>query len=228
MNGKIKEDVVSHLRVFSRESDLESNANVLIIGNAYGVMPYIAPLATQLSESGYRPFWFAFSGQGGTPGEFCFESGVRDIEMILHWLSENHDDKPIRIVSHCAGSLLAIEYLSKFHNSKVDKMIIYGLLFSMQRRRRIAERRLRQSGVKYNLSEADWAYSPLETLSALSIPILFTHASDELNIDRASVDEINSAVAATSDGRLIWHNMGYDNDLSLIREYIDEYVEFLS
>jgi poly(3-hydroxyalkanoate) synthetase len=223
----IKTIVDHHLPLFSLES-ASKNEPVLIVGNAYGVMPYVHPLALNLHESGYNPFWFAFSGQDGTKGIYSYSQGVEDIRVIVEHIKEETSAPTVKLISHCAGSLFTLEYLKHFPDSSVSKLIIYGLLYSMSRRRKIAERRLRQSGVKYALSEEDWNYNPLAALSTLKIPTFFCHAQDSLNTERATHDEMTLAVAATNNSSIRWFKEGYDNDTDLIKEFMPYYRDFLN
>jgi predicted alpha/beta hydrolase len=218
---------IKHITIFALQQKTKSNANVLLVGNAYGIMPYITPLANKLHAQGYNVFWFAFSGQENTNGSYSYKECTNDIRIISEWIIDNYPNLPYNIISHCAGSLMTIEYLKNNPENKVKKLIIYGLLYAMDRRRTIAERKLKQCNVQYNLSEQDWGYRPLKTLSQINVPILFCHAKDKLNLDRASEEEMDLVMSHASNGRIKWFENGYDSDLNNIEQFINNYVAFL-
>ena len=220
-------ETVKHLPLFSLEVS-GAKKPVLIVGNAYGVMPYVHPLALNLANKGYRPFWFAFSGQEGTKGSYSYSQGVEDIRLIVDYIKEKTFTPDLKIISHCAGSLFTLEYLKNFPNNSVSKLIVYGLLYSMSRRRKIAERKLKQCGVNYSLSEEDWNYNPLSALSSINIPTFFCHARDTLNLERATTEEMNLAVEATRDSTILWFEEGYDNNTGLIKNFMPYYKDFLN
>lgn len=217
---------VSHLRLHSIET-INPKASIAIIGNAYGIMPYIIPLAEKFNEQGFKPYWFAFSGQENTSGLYSYKECTNDIKIVADWIGDKNHDIPLYIVSHCAGSLMTLEYMKNNPDNSVNKLIIYGLLYAMDRRRPIAERKLKQCNVNYNLSEQDWQYRPITTLSKTNIPILFCHAKDSLNLDRASVEEMQLSVKSTPNARITWYDDGYDTDLKNIDIFLNNYISFL-
>jgi len=203
-----------------------SNEVVLIAGNAYGIMPYIEPLAKQLVEKKFNPFWFSFSGQEGNAGDYNFKQGVEDFSNIINYLKEQYSSD-INILAHCAGSLITLEYLKETQNREIKNLAIYGLLYSMSRRRNVAERKLKNCGVKYNLSEQDWAYNPLNAIEKCQSNILFCHAKDKLNFERATEAEMELAVSHKTNSKIKWFEKGYDEDNTQIDNYINTYVSFL-
>lgn len=223
----MKSTQIEHLKLFSLNAITENTSNVLLVGNAYGIMPYIAPLAHILSQKGFNPYWFAFSGQEGTNGHYSYKECTSDIRIISDWINEKHPNTPFSIISHCAGSLMTLEYLKNNPDNKVKKLIIYGLLYAMDRRRPIAERKLKQCDVKYLLSETDWQYRPLDALSKTNIPLLFCHAKDSLNLDRASIEEMKLSVQSAPNASINWYENGYDDDLNNIDGFIGDYISFL-
>lgn len=199
---------------------------VLIIGNAYGIMPYIEPLAKELFSIGYKPYWFAFSGQDNTSGNYSYLDCSNDIKMAVNAIKEKRSYLPINIIAHCAGSLMVLEYMKKYEGNPIEKLIIYGLLFNPSRRRRIAEKLLKINSVNYALTESDWKKNPLEYFKGLKLPILFCHATDKVNLERANLTEINMAVQAADRSKLHWFEEGYDKNIKNISQYIHHYDSF--
>jgi hypothetical protein len=204
-----------------------SKGNALIVGNAYGIMPYVKPLAKELSKRHFQPFWFPFSGQEGMTGKYSFKQGVKDIEDIISLIKEQNN-APIHIIAHCAGSLITLEYLKEKKDTPIDKFIIYGLLYNMNRRRPIAQRKLIQSGINYDLSEEDWMYNPLNVIKHVNKDILFCHSNDDLNLDRASKEEMDAVIKIKNTNKIKWFEEGYDNDSDNIKYFIDTYVSYLN
>jgi hypothetical protein len=217
---------INHLKLFSFDSDV-LNGNILILGNAYGIMPYQEPLAREFANINFKPFWFAFSGQEETIGEYSFESGVNDIQIIINHIDKSYPDVPLYILAHCSGSLLALEYLYAYSKNPVKKLIIYGLMYNMNRRRAVAERKFKSAKVNYRLSENDWNYKPLNALSRVNIPILFCHAKDTANLGRGTEEEMSLALSYSHNADIIWFENGYDIDLSIIPLYMDKYVPYI-
>jgi len=224
---KIKSEDVGKLKVHFTEI-LNPKVSTIIIGNAYGIMPYIKPLAIKLSEHGIQAHWFAFSGQENTQGEYSHKQCVQDISDVVNFLKKKNDNgSKITFLSHCAGSLMTLEYLKQNADEDIKEVVIYGLLYTMNRRRNIAERKLKNSGVKYNLSEQDWAYNPLDAIEKCNSEVLFCHAKDKLNSERATESEMELAVSHQKHGNIKWFEMGYDEDNAVIDNYIETYVSFL-
>ena len=219
---------LNNLSVRTIDIESTSKSNVIIVGNAYGVMPYISPLANRLAEFKMQPFWFAFSGQENTLGKYSYSECTNDISMVVDYVKKLHPTKPLHILAHCAGSLMTLEYLKNSNNKTVEKLIIYGLLYAMDRRRNIAERKLKQCHVNYDLSNENWAYKPLDALSKTSIPVLFCHSKDKLNLDRASASEMLLSFKNTPNSDLKWFDEGYDENLENIEHFLPEYINFLN
>ena len=218
---------VKHLELLAIEGEgNEYKGNVLVIGNAYGIMPYQEPLAEEIEKAGYRPYWFAFRGQEGVPGYYSFATGVEDIKAVVDYL-EGNGNLPLHVLAHCSGSLLTLEYLVKNPGNPIKSLIIYGLLYKMSRRRKIAERKFELSEVNYKLSEEDWSYEPLDALSKVKIPIFFCHANDAANIGRGTEEEMEKALSATKKEKIQWFDEGYDDNFDMIPLYMKYYREFL-
>jgi len=119
---------------------------ILILGNAYGIMPYQQNLALELAHEGFEAIWFPFSGQpGSTSGTFSIRSGARDIAQVLASVNQllGSSDVPIIILAHCASGLITMEYLKTTPDSGVGKVIAYSLLARPVRLKVTAEERLK-------------------------------------------------------------------------------------
>lgn len=200
---------------------------VLILGNAYGIMSYQIPLAENLSKKGIEPWWFAFSGQEGNTGVYSLETGIQDIRAAMEYLSLLKKDKPLWVIAHCAGSLMALEYLKDNPNAEVEKLIVYGLLFKPNRRKKFALKKFGERGVNVALSIKEWDYNPLQAISRVQIPILFCHAKDKLNLFRTREDEMKDVFAVAQNAEIAWFDKGYDNDLDVLPTYVDCYYSFM-
>lgn len=222
----IKKEKAGYIDLHSIEME-SPKSNVVIVGNAYGVMPYILPLAENLHKEGFKPYWFPFSGQEGTEGQYSFEQGKEDLKNIINHI-KSQSDLDIHLISHCAGSLISLEYLKENNEQNINKLIIYGLLFSMNRRRNITERRLVNSEVKYNLSEEDWLYNPTNAIKSLNKEILFCHSADKLNQERATKEEMSMVAELKTNIKLNWFEEGYDEQNELIPFFTETYVNYLN
>jgi alpha-beta hydrolase superfamily lysophospholipase len=232
MESILKERQVKHLRLRSlefRQRPESKGESILILGNAYGVMPYQLPLASALADRGMEPWWFSFSGQPGTEGSFSTDSVLQDVSVALKYLATERAGQPISIIAHCMGGLIALEYL-RTHQEDIEqirKMIIYGLLFDPARRWRHALPKLKKSGVNVGFTKAETNYSPLPALGAMDIPLLFCHAKDKLNLRRANADELALAVKTSPQAELVWFDRGYDRDLETLPDFVECYYSWL-
>lgn len=222
----INKEKAGHINLFSIDTE-SPKSNVVIVGNAYGVMPYILPLAENLHKEAIKPYWFPFSGQEGTDGSYSFEQGKEDLKCVIDYIKSN-SKLEINLISHCAGSLISFEYLKENNEQNINKMIVYGLLFSMNRRRNIAERKLINSEVRYNLSEEDWLYNPTNTIESLNKEILFCHSKDALNTERATNKEMETVASLRSNIHLNWFENGYDDSNELIPTFAKTYINYLN
>src|SRR5207244_618694 len=149
---KIINQKVEHLLLQSVEPETGNPAkreSLLILGNAYGIMPYQVPLAEALAERGFEPSWFAFSGQEGTGGSLDAQSVLHDVSVALNHIRTKRPNKPLSVIAHCMGGLIALEYLGRHQEeqSRFRKAIVYGLLFNPARRWKRAVPKLKKSGV---------------------------------------------------------------------------------
>lgn len=229
----IREARVEHLTLRNVKPEAENisqSGGVLILGNAYGIMPYQEPLATALAERGLDSWWFAFSGQSGTEGSFSRASAVQDVSIAIDYIAQKQPNESLSIIAHCAGGLMALEYLRSRPQVSlpVKSLIIYGLLFNPSRRRPQAVPLFESSRVKTELTEDDWNYTPLQALPALTLPVLFCHAKDKINLARASEEEVDTAVEATPKAEVVWFDRGYDRDLTTLPEFVECYYAWLT
>lgn len=229
----IRESRVEHLTLRNTEptaANVPRRGSVLILGNAYGVMPYQEPLAMALAKRGLDSWWFAFSGQSGAEGSFSRASAIQDVSVAINYIVQKQSNESLSIIAHCAGGLMALEYLRSQSQVSlpVKSLIIYGLLFNPSRRRSQAVPLFENSGVKTELTEDDWNYTPLQALPALTLPVLFCHAKDKINLARASEEEVDTAVEATPDAEVAWFDRGYDRDLTNLPEFVECYYAWLT
>lgn len=215
---------VEHLTLFTVNEN-ETSPLVLVVGNAYGVLPYQLNLAQELAGRGYQVHWFPFSGQEGTSGTFGVAQGANDLDVIATYIASSSGGRELHAITHCAGALLMTEYLST-RSSPVMSLSIYGILYAPWRRRRIAERRLKERGVPFDLSEQDWHYPWNDRLAQVTTPAQLVHAKDAINLDRANEREVASACAVLGCD-CIWFDQGYDNEQASIPSYCDVYEDFI-
>lgn len=227
---KIIQNELKHLNLYMipLKEDLKKDGTVLILGNAYGIMPYQEPLAKALAEKNIEPWWFAFSGQEGNAGTYSGTTGLQNLNEALEYLSYYKGDRPLWIIAHCAGSLIALEYLKNNPYTDIEKLIIYGLLFNPQRRREFAQKKFVECGVNASVTKADWNYNPLHAIASVQIPILFCHARDKLNLFRAKEEEMKEALVVAKNADIVWFEKGYDNDIEILSAYVDRYYSFLT
>jgi alpha-beta hydrolase superfamily lysophospholipase len=220
--------LIYHKRAVRTKTNL---GKVLILGNAYGIMPYQEPLADALSRRGLNTLWFPFSGQSGSlSGTFSIRSGARDLAQVVDLVQEGHNntDSPLHILAHCASGLITMEYLRSHPDTPVQKVIVYGLLTDPGRLRDRAEKRLVEAGVCSGLSEWDWTYSAGEVAPVLPVlPFLFCHAEDKLNRRRSTAEELEKLVKRMPDASLKIFPEGYDDNLDAISLYASMYVNWL-
>jgi len=147
----------------------------------------------------------------------------------MNHLAAEHTAEPISMIAHCVGALIALEYLHAHQKKQeqVKKMIIYGLLFNPARRWKHALPRLKKSGVNVGFTKEDTNYSPLSALSSLHVPLLFCHAKDNLNLRRASQQEVAKAVETAPEAEIVWFDKGYDHDLDSLPEFVECYYSWL-
>lgn len=217
---------VGSLKLYTIENPT-AKINTIIAGNAYGIMPYVRPIAEMLFDQNIQPFWFAFSGQEGTEGVFSHKQSVVDLKAIIKFIKSNYPNKKLSFLAHCVGSLITLEYLKETQDKDVEQVVIYGLLYNMGRRRLIAEKRLKISGVNYNHTDEEWAYNPLKAIESCNANILFCHAKDKLNLERATEQEMELALKIQPNNKIKWFEKGYDDDDAQIDNYINTYVSFL-
>lgn len=218
---------VGHLTIHSLEKN-SNQKNALILGNAYGIMPYVKPLAKSLHNNNINTFWFAFSGQENTSGNYSYSECSNDIKIVVDFIySLSQNKTPIYLISHCAGSLMTLEYLLQNKDHPIKKLIIYGLLFNANRRRLIAERKLMTCNVNYNLNDLDWKRKPLKALSNVDVPVLFCHSKDSINLQRATVEEMKLATTFTKKAEIEWFDEGYDENLKNIDTFVNKYLNFI-
>jgi len=205
-------------------------SSVLLLGNAYGVMPYVEPLGRLLAGMGHRTYWFPYRGQAGVPGVLSFGSALEDIAEAVACVRKETTE-PLVILAHCFSSLAAARFLGERRHGGVDGLIVYGLLANPLRRRAASIPRLIESGVRFDFTEADWSLSAATLFRAVTVPVLFCHARDSTNRMRASVDELSAIARATTSSEVEWFEEGYDENLTVLptfARYYDQWLRLLA
>src|ERR1043166_1959421 len=148
----IDEEQVEHLTLRTIQTSNRSHVgrgSLIVLGNAYGIMPYQVPLAAALADRGFEPWGFAFSGQEGTGVSFDAQSVLHDVSVALNHIKSKKPDELLSMIAHCMGGLIALEYLGRHQDKQrqIGKLIVYGLLFNPARRWEHALPRLKKRGV---------------------------------------------------------------------------------
>lgn len=226
---KTKRTAIQHLTIKTLGEPMPNRENpVLVVGNAYGVMPYQDGVARSLAQNGFSASWFAFSGQDGTSGRYSRVSAVRDIALAVDFFSAQSKSKRISLLAHCAGSLMALEYLRTHPSNPVHEMIVYGLLYKASRRQKLAQGLFKKMGTEEALTQDDWEYDPIPAIKHCEIPILFCHPTDKLNLMRCTRDEMMHVQDSGNHVELTWFGDGYDNDMTSLPDFVNVYVDWLS
>ncbi len=196
---------------------------LMIIGNAYGIMPYQIPLAESMAARGWDPMWFSFRGQPGATGVYTGYSGLEDIDIALKWSRIRSSGSELRVIAHCAGAAMILEYMANMIRDEITALAVYGLLFNPQRRRKIAESRLKKCGVNTAISDEVWNHSPLTAISRVQVPMLFCHPRDRLNLSRATEGEIGQVERASQFSQVMWFERGYDRSIETLPQFVSCY-----
>ncbi|MEM9770684.1 MAG: hypothetical protein AAF889_03625 [Cyanobacteria bacterium P01_D01_bin.73] len=205
---------------------------IIILGNAYGVMPYQNPLANEFANAGYESHWFPLRGQEEMPGEFSISNGRQDLANAVKFAksSSSIPEKPLTILAHCATSLITIEYLLSQNSTPVKSVIFYGLLAQPQRLRKKAELRLEKAGVRSALSDDDWNYPTADKLVELNnrqIPMLFCYAEDPINRRRSTSSELQEITGLLPLSSLHPLEQSYDFNNDNVPTAVSKYLDWL-
>lgn len=227
---KTNQESVGRLTLLNIQHSIghSTRGTVLILPNAYGILPYLEPLASELAENGWDTFWFAFSGQG-TGGELSLASAVSDLSVIINHL-KSIGSRPLSVIAHGAGAFAILEYLKNDpHRSEdLSTLIITGMLLNVPRVFHSDINEIEKHNVSARLSSEETEYNPVTALQAINIPVLFCHASDKRHLLRATAEEMNTAVTLTPNATIRWFDKGYDDDLEQLRPFVDSYIKWLS
>lgn len=218
----MKTEIIRELEVHSKG---DSEQAVLVLGNAYGVMPYQAPLVECLAENGFAPYWFAFRGQDGVPGKFTGRSGIEDIGNVLAHLKERYN-RPADAIAHCASAGMLLIHLSQSRTT-TNRVIAYGLLFRPSRRRKKAEPQLRKSNVDADISDEMWQYDVLGYARKVQSRVLFCHARDKINLERGTEREMQTLIDSNDRFQLRWFEKGYDRHAKYLSNFLPTYLSWL-
>lgn len=218
---------LDHLAVYCASPSKDVIDDVLIMGNAFGVMRYQEPLAKALATCGLRCWWFPFSGQNGTAGTYSLRSCVQDITAVSDHIRQISPRGTLSFIAHCASTISAVEYLRSAPDNPITAMILYGFLASPERRRASAVPKLLAHGVALDVDPKVWNYRWLENLPQLEIPLLFCHGRDTVNVARATPQELAAATSAARNAVLQWFDEGYDFRLRNLPPFVSAYATWL-
>jgi alpha-beta hydrolase superfamily lysophospholipase len=203
---KTNQESVGRLTLFNIQHSIghSTRGTVLILPNAYGILPYLEPLASELAENGWDTFWFAFSGQRNG-GELSLASAVSDLSVIIDRL-KSIGSKPLSLIAHGAGALAILEYLKSDPQrcEDLNTLIITGMLFNVQRVLNSDINEIEKYNVCARLDSEETEYDPATALQAIKIPVLFCHAIDKRHLLRATEQEMNTAVNLTPNASIRW------------------------
>jgi len=227
---KTNQERVGRLTLFNIQHSIghATRGTVLILPNAYGILPYLEPLASELAENGWDTFWFAFSGQG-IEGELSLTSAVSELSVIIDHL-KSIGSTPISLIAHGAGAFAILEYVKSEPQRCEDlrTLIITGMLLNVQRVLKSNFNEIEKHNVCVRLDSEVTEYDPAMALQAIKIPVLFCHATDHRHLLRATEEEMNSAVDLTPNAAICWFKKGYDDDLERLPPFVDTYIKWLS
>ena len=208
-------------------SSQHSKGRVIILGNAFGVMPYQPLLGCELAEKGYEAWWFAYRGQDGTPGVFTGLSGADDLRQVFSCAREYQEKQSFSVISHCASGLILAEYFRRYEAQNVTNVIFYGFLYKPSRRRKTSIQGFRKYNTKTAFNDSAWHYDPLPGLQKAGVPMLFCHAEDKINRLRASRTEIEVLAEQCGTATIEWFKEGYDQATDNISIFVDKYISWL-
>lgn len=206
----------------------ECRHHVLVLGNAYGVMPYQQPIAERLSGHGFEAYWAPLRGQPASfGGAFSIRgaaSDVADIVAVIRGRAGPADR--LSLIGHCASSLAILEYFRSHPDNRIDGAVLYSPLTN---RLRIAHgaARLGQAGVRHDLTQFDLEYAAASAARGLRTPILLVEPKDSLNAKRTCHSDLEDIQRAATSATLVDIETGYDEDASGLATAIDFYMVWL-
>jgi hypothetical protein len=219
-----------------------SNGQVIILGNAHGVMPYQEPLARLLNEHNWETFWFPFSGQPymldgkkcTARGRFTSEDLANDLPKAIEYIGAEFlcETKNSRhIIAHCASGLITMHYLINNPAAPIKSVISYGLLANAIRVKERALSEMWEVGVKSIVDSDVWSYDGFVLASSLKnskIPFLFCYPDDAVNHRRSTFEEIKKIASTIPNGYIKSFDKGYDLKASNVHLFLSTYLDWLS
>lgn len=185
---------------------------VYMVGNAYGVLPYIHTMADVITCHGYAAVFCNFRGQGGSGGTLSVSNATEDLAAVIE-VCQAHPAIDVTqqvMLAQCTGTYAALEYLVNRKNRLVKALAIYGLVFMPTKVKQRALMLMAEHKVRWDPDAVDWEYDPCRAISKLRVPTLLTHALDERNLSRSSLHEILTVYSYVRDGQLTLLQQGYD------------------
>lgn len=218
-----------HVRRPDRNNKETADAGrILILGNAYRLMPYQASLAVHLSSKGFECWWFPYHGQRDMEGSFSGQSAFDDLSAVIDYSRRNSEGKSLSIIAHCVSCLITAHYLANSESSDINSVVFYGFLRHHVRRRRIAETEFAMTGGRIAVPQWQWDYDPTPRLRSIEQPILFCQAEDELNQKRANREEIQEVASHCRRSETLFFPVGYDVHATPLSQYAEHYARWIS
>lgn len=205
----------------------EAKGRVLILGNAFRVMPYQSKLAEMLAMRGWEGCWFPYHGQPGTDGTYTGQSAVSDLVSMVDHCRCTAPKSRLAIIAHCASCLVVSEFLGSGGGADIDKVVFYGFLAQPLRRREDAERIFPTTGGHFAVSEVAWGFDPRVRLGAIDADILFCHARDEMNAKRASDKEVQMLAGYCRRAKIRFFDEGYDRRTERLEAFAPVYADWI-
>lgn len=204
--------------------NVANKKTVIILGNAYGRMPYQDALCDQMSASGYNVLSPMLSGQvGGKPRHFNIANGILDLQECC----EKTTTKDLYIIAHCATGIIVNEFLVS-HPSIFKKAIFYSPLCHPYNLKGKVEAKFLEHSLNYDLGEREWTYSFInEVQRNKSIPFKVFVIDDSFNKHRCTIEDGFSIRKNSSLASVAVIKNGYDRNNTYIDGIAKEYVRFL-
>jgi len=207
-------------------SSTETKGRIIVLGNAYGIMPYQPKLASQLAIDGYETWWFPYRGQDGSKGTFSGFSGIDDLNTVLTYHRQMNNNLPLFVISHCTSGLIMAEFFRRFGASEIKKVIFYGFLLNISENRMKRLKRFASFDTRFSFSSEAWSYDPRPGLRNVNIPLLFCHGKDAINRQRATQSDIQQLASECNDSQVRLFKSGYDIDPNLISNFLPYYLDW--
>jgi len=183
-----------------------------MVGNAYGVLPYVHTMADVIADHGYAAVFCNFRGQGGSGGTLSVQNATEDLAAVVA-ACQDHPAVDVGrqvMLAQCTGTYAALDYLIRGEKHPITALAIYGLVFMPNKVKQRALSMMSEHKVRWDPHAIDWEYDPCRAISKLRVPTLLTHALDERNLSRSSLHEVLTVFSYIRDGQLALLKQGYD------------------